>query len=101
MSKKKQLKKKTKPKVPKIISYTFECQGTWKWTCSVCWKKYYKLGSHANCYKRYCGICTIVTNSVEELIEHAKLWHKDNYCTICQMPFLYIKNHNNNYHSKS
>lgn len=88
------------PKKLKYVSYSFSCQGTWKFMCAICGKKYYKMGHHAQCYKQYCGICDIVTESKEELIKHAKLWHKEYYCDICENSFQHIKEHETNYHGE-
>lgn len=92
----------SKQKQPKIkkVSHIFACQGTWKWTCSICGNKYYKMGSHASCYTRYCIICEFAFANQEELVEHAKLWHPEYYCDKCKNSFFFIKNHKQNDHSK-
>ena len=90
-------KKKSKFKMGKS-SYRFPCQGTWKWTCDICCKKYYRFGSHEQCYKQFCELCQMACNDASGLRQHAQIWQKELYCVKCENAFKNIKNHKKNFH---
>lgn len=61
--------------------------------CKICDKDYNKLGSHGNCYKRYCWICSIVFSSNAEQQAHSEKNHPYFYCFSCKECISNIDNH--------
>ena len=59
----------------------------YKWRCVVCSKEYYKSGSHARCYRRYCSICSWSFTKDDYLKNHALEWHPNDFCSRCNDVF--------------
>ena len=66
--------------------------------CLVCFKRYYKKGLHAKCYKCYCILCCISFQTPDALETHAKKWHPIKWCDECKEVFKCIDAHKENQH---